>query len=72
MRSAADLEDSTEKSTVTPGPVLPARELMADLLMEVDHPQQAFQEYSSLAEDGAASLSRGAGCAPRRRGRGKA
>ncbi len=47
MRSAADLEDSTEKSGVTPGPVLPARELMADLLMEAGHPEQAFQEYST-------------------------
>ena len=47
MRSAAELEDSTEKSPVTPGPVLPARELLGDLLMEVGHPQQAFQEYEA-------------------------
>jgi tetratricopeptide (TPR) repeat protein len=47
MQSAADLEDSTEKHPVTPGPVLPARELMADLLMEAGHPLQAFQAYET-------------------------
>jgi tetratricopeptide (TPR) repeat protein len=47
MRSAAELEDFTEKHPVTPGPVLPARELMADLLMEVGRPQEAFQEYEA-------------------------
>ena len=47
LRSAAELEDFTEKHPVTPGPVLPARELLGDLLMEVGHPQQAFQEYET-------------------------
>jgi tetratricopeptide (TPR) repeat protein len=47
MRSAAELEDSTEKNPVTPGAVLPARELLGDLLMEVGHPQQAFHEYEA-------------------------
>ncbi len=47
MRSAAELEDSTDKHPVTPGPVLPARELMADLLMEVGRPQEALQEYEA-------------------------
>ena len=35
MRSAADLEDSTDKHPVTPGSVLPAREQLADLLLEL-------------------------------------
>jgi len=47
VRSAAELEDCTDKHPVTPGPVLPARELLADLLMEVGHPQQAFKEYEA-------------------------
>ncbi|MGZ4839567.1 MAG: hypothetical protein ACXVZR_13540 [Terriglobales bacterium] len=47
MRSAVDLEDSSEKSALTPGPVLPARELMADLLMEVHRPQEALDEYAA-------------------------
>lgn len=44
-RAAADLEDSTEKHPVTPGPVLPARELLADLLLEMKQPQTALLEY---------------------------
>jgi len=33
LRKAADLEDSMDKNPVTPGAVLPARELLADMLM---------------------------------------
>ena len=33
LRKAADLEDSMDKSPVTPGAVLPARELLGDMLM---------------------------------------
>ncbi len=47
MRSAADLEDSTEKHPVTPGPVLPAREMLGDLLLEIGHPHQAFIAYEA-------------------------
>jgi tetratricopeptide (TPR) repeat protein len=50
MRSAADLEDSTEKHPVTPGAVLPARELLGDLLIELNRPSEALIEYErSLA-----------------------
>ena len=45
MRSAADLEDSTEKHPVTPGAVLPARELLGDLLLELNRPAEALKEY---------------------------
>jgi tetratricopeptide (TPR) repeat protein len=34
MRAAADAEDRTEKATVTPGPLLPAREQYGTLLLE--------------------------------------
>jgi tetratricopeptide (TPR) repeat protein len=47
VRSAADLEDSTEKSPVTPAPVLPARELLGDLLMELGQPAAALREYEA-------------------------
>lgn len=36
-----------EKHPVTPGPVLPARELLGDLLMELDQPARAFPEFES-------------------------
>jgi hypothetical protein len=34
MKLAADMEDSTSKHPVTPGEVLPERELYADMLLE--------------------------------------
>ncbi len=48
MRAAADLEDTMEKHPVTPGPVLPARELLGELLMELDQPVRALPEFEEL------------------------
>ena len=45
LREAADLEDKNEKHPVTPGRLLPAREQLADLLMEVKRPADALKEY---------------------------
>jgi tetratricopeptide (TPR) repeat protein len=45
MREAADLEDRNEKHPVTPGRILPARELLGDLLMELQRPAEALKEY---------------------------
>lgn len=47
LRSAADLEDSTDKHPVTPGSVLPAREQLADLLLELGKPEAALVEYQA-------------------------
>jgi tetratricopeptide (TPR) repeat protein len=48
--AAADLDDVTAKHPVTPGQVLPARELLGDLLLELDRPVEALQAYrESLA-----------------------
>jgi tetratricopeptide (TPR) repeat protein len=50
-RAAADLEDKTGKHPVTPGSVLPARELLADMLLEMGRPAEALVEYeASLRE----------------------
>ncbi|HKX29100.1 MAG TPA: hypothetical protein VJ302_15505 [Blastocatellia bacterium] len=50
MRSAVELEEATEKHPVTPGPIIPAREQLGDLLLELDRPEQALREYeASLA-----------------------
>jgi tetratricopeptide (TPR) repeat protein len=46
MREAADLEDSTPKHAVTPGPSLPAHELLGDLLMEQKQPVEALAAYT--------------------------
>ena len=47
MGSAADLEDSTEKHPVTPGPIMPARELLGELLLDLHQPAQAFKEFET-------------------------
>jgi len=50
--NAAELEDSVGKSPVTPGHVLPARELLGDLLTEIGHTEDArtaYEETLSLA-----------------------
>jgi hypothetical protein len=44
-RAAAKHEDSTEKHVVTPGPILPAWELLDDMLMELGQPAAALKEY---------------------------
>lgn len=46
-REAADIEDRTEKHPVTPGAVLPARELYGDLLLEMGRPREAVTAYES-------------------------
>ena len=45
LRMAADHEDAAEKHSVTPGAVLPARELLGDLLMEMHQPKDALMAY---------------------------
>ena len=45
MRAAADMEDHNEKHIVTPGRVVPARELLGDMLMELKQPAAALKEY---------------------------
>jgi len=47
MRAAADLEDRNEKHIVTPGRVLPARELLGDMLLELGQPVAALAEYEA-------------------------
>jgi hypothetical protein len=47
MKSAAELEDATEKSAVTPGPLAPARELLGEMLLEVNEPVQAVEQFEA-------------------------
>ena len=48
MRSAAELEESMDKDAVTPGAVVPARELLAQLLQVQGRPHDAFVEYEAV------------------------
>jgi len=45
MKSAADAEDATEKHPVTPGPVIPARELLGELFLEMNRPGLALTAF---------------------------
>jgi tetratricopeptide (TPR) repeat protein len=47
MRQAADMEDRTEKNIITPGRLLPARELLGDMLLEMKRPAEALAEYEA-------------------------
>ena len=47
MRSAADHEDRTDKHPVTPGLILPARELLGEMLLELKQPAQAVVEFEA-------------------------
>lgn len=47
MNLAADMEDQTEKSPVTPGEVIPAKELLGDMLMQMNEPCKALEAYEA-------------------------
>ncbi len=48
LELAANHEDDAEKHAVTPGTILPARELLGDLLMELRQPKAALTEYKKV------------------------
>ena len=47
MRASAEAEDLVEKHPVTPGPVKPARELLAEMLIELGQPASALREVET-------------------------
>jgi hypothetical protein len=47
LRAAADQEDGLEKLPVTPGPVVPAREQLGELLLQLHRPQEALSEFKA-------------------------
>jgi Tfp pilus assembly protein PilF len=57
LRTAADTEDATEKLPLTPGPIVPAREQLGEMLLEAGHPADALREFEIALK-----------AAPRRRG----
>jgi len=48
VRAAADLDATMDKHPATPSPVLPARELLADLMLELNQPAAALTEYQAV------------------------
>jgi tetratricopeptide (TPR) repeat protein len=45
MRAAADEEDAVEKLPVTPGAIVPTREQLGELLLELNRPADALKEF---------------------------
>ncbi len=50
MREAVALEDKTEKSAISPGPIKPARELLGEMLLEMDRPAEALAEFEATMQ----------------------
>jgi len=47
MQTAADTEDKSEKHIVTPGRILPAREMLGEMLLELKRPADALKEFEA-------------------------
>jgi tetratricopeptide (TPR) repeat protein len=47
LAAAADAEDATDKSAVTPGPLAPARELLGSMLLEAGRPKEALVAFEA-------------------------
>src|SRR5206468_3531295 len=47
MRSAAEVEEKSEKSAVTPGRLVPARELLGEMLLELKRSAEALKEFEA-------------------------
>jgi hypothetical protein len=50
MKDAAELEGATEKSAVTPGPLSPARELLGAMLLEMNEPAKALEQFEATLQ----------------------
>ena len=48
MSETAGLEDATDKSAVTPGPLAPAREMLGYMLLENNQPKDALAEFEAV------------------------
>jgi tetratricopeptide (TPR) repeat protein len=49
MRAAVALDDAADKHPVTPGSVIPPRDLLGQMLIEMNKPAEALVEYEKLA-----------------------
>ncbi|MEX0740398.1 MAG: hypothetical protein WD071_13730 [Pseudohongiella sp.] len=50
LREAAEIEDGTDKSAVSPGPLAPARELLGMMLLAAGHPELALTEFKATMQ----------------------
>jgi hypothetical protein len=50
MRAAADAEDATDKSAISPGPIAPARELLGEMLLEAGNAKDALTAFEATIQ----------------------
>jgi hypothetical protein len=50
MRSAVEREAKTEKHVITPGPLAPAREQLAEMLLAAGRPADALKEFEAVQQ----------------------
>jgi hypothetical protein len=50
MKSAAEMEDGTEKSAVTPGPLATSRELLGEMLLQMKQPGAALEQFEAALQ----------------------
>jgi tetratricopeptide (TPR) repeat protein len=50
MRKATEIEAGTEKHPLTPGPLAPAREQLAEMLLAADRPADALKEFEAVQQ----------------------
>lgn len=48
LQQAAKIEDSTDKSAISPGPLAPAREMLGEMLMQLNRPAEALVELEAV------------------------
>jgi len=47
LKAAADAEDATDKSAISPGPLAPARELYGEMLLEAGRAKEALEAFEA-------------------------
>lgn len=50
LAAAADAEDNTDKSAISPGPLVPARELLGEMLLEMQRPAEALVAFQATLD----------------------
>lgn len=51
LRKAAEDEDATDKSAISPGPLAPARELLGEMLLAMNRPAEALKEFETTLKN---------------------
>jgi tetratricopeptide (TPR) repeat protein len=47
LRAAVAAEDASDKSAISPGPLAPARELLGEMLLAMNQPEEALSEFEA-------------------------